>query len=92
MCNLICEWLNLIEENDQKNFIEEEIKTFILKVFDAKKADSIFASQNYGTAPVWLESMISSPYWRSLIYELAETYKNCLVLDYAIQVYRNKKN
>ncbi|GAM22593.1 hypothetical protein SAMD00019534_057690, partial [Acytostelium subglobosum LB1] len=35
--------------------------------------------------PQWLDEMISDADWRSLIYQLSETHKNCLMLNFAIQ-------
>ena len=38
----------------------------ILKTFDPKKADAIFAEE--GETPSWLAELIDFPTWRSLIY------------------------
>ena len=38
----------------------------ILKTFDPKKADAIFAEE--GETPSWLAELIEYPTWRSLIY------------------------
>ena len=37
-------------------------------------------------APTWIGDMIKVPTWRSLIYELSEEHKNCLLLNFAIKV------
>jgi hypothetical protein len=37
-------------------------------------------------APVWLQDIIAHPTWRTLIYQLSEDHKNCLLLNYALKV------
>ena len=56
----------------------------ILKTFDPKKADAIFAEE--GETPSWLAELIEYPTWRSLIYRLAEDYPDCLMLNFTIKL------
>jgi len=85
MCNLLIHWLQLsgVNDNEIDKLIEEHIHNQIIRLFDPKKADSVFSAGQ--AAPEWLESMIKQPKWRAVLYELAETYNNCLLLNYAIQ-------
>ena len=58
--------------------VENHLHDMILKTFDPKKADAIFAEE--GETPSWLAELIEYPTWRSLIYRLAEDYPgtNCI--------------
>jgi negative elongation factor C/D len=79
MANLMAEWLILAgaEINDVQQQVENHLHDMILKTFDPKKADAIFAEE--GETPSWLAELIEYPTWRSLIYRLAEDYPDCLV-------------
>ena len=46
--------------------VENHLHDMILKTFDPKKADAIFAEE--GETPSWLAELIEYPTWRSLIY------------------------
>jgi negative elongation factor C/D len=85
MSNLICHWLRLIGADDRQiqHVIEENIKGLILQKFDPKRADQIF--EEGASAPDWLEFLIKSSEWRSLIYNLSEQHNDCLLLNFAIQ-------
>ncbi len=98
MANMISEWLKIsgMEEQDIINIIKDHLKSLIIKNFDPKQADTIFQegsvcecftiSNRTKETPDWLLKMIKHPEWRSLFYQLAETYRNCLLLNFAIQV------
>ncbi|KAF2071809.1 hypothetical protein CYY_006870 [Polysphondylium violaceum] len=83
MCNLICHWLRLSGLPDQEvmDSFANHLKDIIMKKFDPKVADTIFSS----SPPLWLDEMIADAQWRSLIYQLSEEHKNCLMLNFAIQ-------
>ena len=46
--------------------MEQHLHDVILKTFDPKKADAIFADE--GETPSWLAELIEYPTWRNLIY------------------------
>ena len=58
--------------------VENHLHDMILKTFDPKKADAIFAEE--GETPSWLAELIEYPTWRSLIYRLAEDYPGMFYL------------
>ena len=64
--------------------VENHLHDMILKTFDPKKADAIFAEE--GETPSWLAELIEYPTWRSLIYRLAEDYPGMFYLtpDYVL--------
>ena len=68
MANLMAEWLILAgaEINDVQQQVENHLHDMILKTFDPKKADAIFADE--GQTPSWLAELIEYPTWRNLIY------------------------
>ncbi|EAL72928.1 TH1 family protein [Dictyostelium discoideum AX4] len=85
MCNLLCYWLKIAgipEEQIQTQF-SNHLKEIIINKFDPKVADTIFTSSS--TPPHWLDEMIVDSQWRSLIYQLSEEHKNCLMLNFIIQ-------
>ena len=79
---------NLDEEEqfftDTSFLIKDKIKEMIISKFDTKKADSIFEKAE-NSQSMWLDFMIDHKHWRELIYELAEKYSDCLMLNFAIQ-------
>ncbi|KYR01553.1 TH1 family protein [Tieghemostelium lacteum] len=83
MCNLICHWLKLtgVSDTDVSDSLANHLKDIIITKFDPKKADTIFSS----SPPQWLDEMITDQKWRSLIYQLSEDHKNCLMLNFAVQ-------
>eukprot|EP01132_Coremiostelium_polycephalum_P007548 gene7548-9280_t len=83
MCNLLCHWLKStgISTESVQQIFANHLKDIIINRFDPKVADTIFSS----SPPQWLDEMISDPQWRSLIYQLSENHKNCLMLNFAIQ-------
>lgn len=86
MANLMAEWLILAgaEINEVQQRVENHLHDMILKTFDPKKADAIFAEE--GETPSWLAELIEYPTWRSLIYRLAEDYPDCLMLNFTIKL------
>lgn len=86
MANLMAEWLILAgaEINVVQQQVENHLHDMILKTFDPKKADAIFAEE--GETPSWLAELIEYPTWRSLIYRLAEDYPDCLMLNFTIKL------
>jgi len=86
MANLMAEWLILAGEeiSDVQQRVENHLHDMILKTFDPKKADAIFAEE--GETPSWLAELIEYPTWRSLIYRLAEDYPDCLMLNFTIKL------
>ncbi|RWS31801.1 negative elongation factor C/D-like protein, partial [Leptotrombidium deliense] len=79
--NLLAEWLIMTVQS----LVEDHLKQMIIKHFDPKKADSIFADEAVKT-PAWLTEMIEHPTWRTLIYRLAEDYPDCLMLTFTIKL------
>jgi len=75
--------------SEVQSLVEDHLKHMIIKRFDPKKADSIFADEAIKT-PAWLTEMIEHPTWRSLIYRLAEDYPDCLMLTFTIKLHRKK--
>ncbi len=86
MANLMAEWLILAgaEITQVQQRVENHLRDMILKTFDPKKADAIFAEE--GETPSWLDDLIGFPTWRSLIYRLAEDYPDCLMLNFTIKL------
>jgi len=85
MANLLCNWMQMFgfEEEKLHEIVEDYFRQKLLQHFDPKKADKIF--QQASAVPVWLDHMLECPSWRATIYQLAETHKNCLMLNFAIQ-------
>ncbi|XP_074596702.1 negative elongation factor complex member TH1 [Brevipalpus obovatus] len=85
--NLLAEWLIMtgMKITEVQSLVEDHLKQMIMKRFDPKKADSIFADEAIKT-PTWLTEMIEHPTWRSLIYKLAEEYPDCLMLSFTIKL------
>lgn len=85
--NLLAEWLIMtgMKISEVQSLVEDHLKQMIMKKFDPKKADSIFADEAIKT-PTWLTEMIEHPTWRSLIYKLAEEYPDCLMLSFTIKL------
>ncbi len=52
--------------------VENHLHDMILKTFDPKKADAIFAEE--GETPSWLAELIEYPTWRSLIYRYLDYF------------------
>ncbi|GAB6023719.1 beta ketoadipyl CoA thiolase, th1 [Chamberlinius hualienensis] len=84
--NLIADWLILAGGNIQeaKGIVENHLKQMIIKHFDPKQADMIFTEE--GETPSWLTEIIEHPNWRSLIYQLAEDFPDCLMLNFTIKL------
>ncbi|KAK3862731.1 hypothetical protein Pcinc_031435 [Petrolisthes cinctipes] len=85
MANLMAEWLILAGAsiNDVQAMVENHLKQMILKTFDPKKADTIFTEE--GDAPAWLTELIEHSTWRSVVYQLAEEFPECLMLNFTIK-------
>lgn len=87
LCNLHCAWLDTLGGSGQTadQLVTQALASLVVKRFDPKRADAVFERDH--TVPRWLDAMIAHPEWRSLLYRLAETYRNCcLLLNFAIQV------
>ncbi|KAK4293552.1 hypothetical protein Pmani_017691 [Petrolisthes manimaculis] len=86
MANLMAEWLILAGAsiNDVQAMVENHLKQMILKTFDPKKADTIFTEE--GDAPAWLTELIEHSTWRSVVYQLAEEFPECLMLNFTIKL------
>eukprot|EP01135_Chromosphaera_perkinsii_P005659 Nk52_evm30s356 gene=Nk52_evmTU30s356 len=63
--------------------VEDVVEDLLRKKFDSSVADSVLMNEQKD--PLWLESMISFRRWRNLIYELSEKFRNCVLLQLAIQ-------
>ena len=50
--------------------------------FSVSKVDQIFET---GHIPEWLKSLLKDHAGRSLVYELFETHRNCVLLNFAVQ-------
>lgn len=57
----------------------------IAKIFFAENADKIFEMENRESID-WLLELVSHRPWRRLIYQLAEHYPNCLMLNFAVKL------
>lgn len=89
MINLSAEWLikTGMEVHEVQQLVEDHLKQMIIKHFDPKKADRIFADENdENQTPSWLTEIIGHPSWRSLIYKLAEMYPDCMMLQFTIKL------
>ena len=75
-----------VSEDDAAMIVAEHLQDAVRQHFDPRRADTVFA--NLSAAPIWLDDMIHEPYWRGLLYKLADVHKNCSLLDYAIKVHR----
>jgi len=86
MANLMAEWLILAgaEIHTVQQQVENHLHDMILKTFDPRKADAIFAEE--GETPSWLAELIEYPTWRSLIYRLAKENPDCLMLNCMIKL------
>ncbi|XP_014665962.1 PREDICTED: negative elongation factor D-like [Priapulus caudatus] len=86
LANLLAEWLIMIGVNisEVQKIVEDHMKKMIIRNFDQKKADSIFTEE--GQTPTWLTEMIEYPEWRSLFYQLAEVYPDCLMLNFTVKL------
>ncbi|KAG0368208.1 TH1 protein [Gamsiella multidivaricata] len=82
MCNLMSGWAREFDL-DPVDIMQEVLKEQLMERFDPVAADSFML--NGSDTPDWLLVMIQHPFWRSVIYELSEKYKKCLLLNFAIQ-------
>nr|XP_054748245.1 negative elongation factor D-like [Lytechinus pictus] len=84
--NLLAEWLIFtgVNPTEVQQMVEDHLKVLIVKHFDPKKADTIFSEE--GGTPAWLEAMIQHRTWRALFYQLAESYPDCLMLNFTIKL------
>lgn len=57
----------------------------IAKSFFAEGADKIFEIED-SEGIDWLPELVSHRPWRRLIYQLAEHYPNCLMLNFAVKL------
>lgn len=86
MANLLADWLVVagMDGIEVQAMVENHLKDMILKIFDPKKADTIFTEE--GETPGWLTMLIEHKTWRDLIYRLAEEYPDCLMLNFTIKL------
>lgn len=86
MANLLADWLVVagMDGIEVQAMVENHLKDMILKIFDPKKADTIFTEE--GETPSWLTMLIEHKTWRDLIYRLAEEYPDCLMLNFTIKL------
>eukprot|EP01117_Protostelium_nocturnum_P012647 TRINITY_DN4655_c0_g1_i3.p2 TRINITY_DN4655_c0_g1~~TRINITY_DN4655_c0_g1_i3.p2 ORF type:complete len:569 (-),score=175.29 TRINITY_DN4655_c0_g1_i3:1490-3196(-) len=85
MSNLLGEWLAFsgMSEEEISKTVGDSVRSHITKIFDPKKADTIFSE---GAAPpTWLDQMILQQSARSMIYQLSESHRNCLMLNFCLQ-------
>ncbi|CAD5115408.1 DgyrCDS4385 [Dimorphilus gyrociliatus] len=73
-----------IDIKEVQDVVENHLKSMIIKYFDPKRADSIFTDE--GEPPAWLAELINYPTWRHLVYELAEEFPDCLMLNFTIKL------
>lgn len=64
---------------------ESTMSSIISKNFKPESADKIF-EMNGNEGIDWLPELISHRPWRQLIYDLAERYPNCLMLNFAVKL------
>ncbi|KAF7632534.1 hypothetical protein Mgra_00008049 [Meloidogyne graminicola] len=69
-----------------RNCFEQTISQMIKKQFSPDEADKIFESDDGTEGIDWLPELISHSSWRKLIYELAEHFPNCLMLNFAVKL------
>jgi len=86
VANLLADWLIVAGASveEVQELVEKHLRDLIVKNFDPKKADSIFTSS--GQPPGWIEEMIGHPPWRSMFYELADKYPDCLMLNFTMKL------
>lgn len=84
--NKLIEMLHIagMKKKEVQAFVEDHVKSLVLKHFDPRKADRIFTEA--GSTPPWLEEMIGYSTWRNMIYQLAEQFPDCLLLKFAIKL------
>lgn len=86
VANLLADWLIVAGASveEVQELVEKHLRDLIVKNFDPKKADSIFTSA--GQPPGWIEEMIMHLPWRSMFYELADKYPDCLMLNFTMKL------
>ena len=86
MVNLLADWMvHLgITPLEIQNLIENHFYSLVIKHFDPKKADKIFNTE--GKVPDWLGGLVENNKWRKMIYDLAEEYPDCLMLNLTVKL------
>jgi len=74
-----------VSEDQAANLVAGHLQDAVRQHFNPGRADKAFDDLN--APPVWLHKMIEEPYWRSLLYKLADAHKNCELIDYAIKAH-----
>lgn len=75
-----------IENNTlARECFETTIINIIVKSFCTESADKIFEMED-SEGIDWLPELVSHLPWRRLIYQLAEHYPNCLMLNFAVKL------
>ncbi|KAH7691338.1 Negative elongation factor C/D, partial [Aphelenchoides avenae] len=100
--NLLGKWLSDLEMDNGKakqvddaqkiescasvrECLETAISSMVSKVFSPDAADKIFDGE--ATEGIdWLPQLISHRPWRRMIYELADQYPQCLMLNFAVKL------
>uniref|UniRef100_A0A915LXR4 Uncharacterized protein n=1 Tax=Meloidogyne javanica TaxID=6303 RepID=A0A915LXR4_MELJA len=66
--------------------VQQQIDQMIKKQFSPDAADKIFENDDGTEGIDWLPELICHRSWRRLIYELAEHFPNCLMLNFAVKL------
>nr|CAD2149981.1 unnamed protein product [Meloidogyne enterolobii] len=69
-----------------RDCFEQTISQMIKKQFSPDAADKIFENDDGTEGIDWLPELICHRSWRRLIYELAEHFPNCLMLNFAVKL------
>ena len=84
-----------VTKQDTTNLVAGHLQDAVRQNFDQRKADKAF--EELEGPPEWLDNqsgkatMVDQPYWRGLLYKLADLHKSALI-DFAIQVPRTHWN
>lgn len=85
--NILSEWISDLEPDKAivQECLETTLSTLICKHFQPELADKIFEAEG-GPGIEWLPDLISHGPWRCLVYQLAEQYPHCLMLNFAVKL------
>jgi len=86
MASLVCGWLDHLEDDPSEKGQGEAkyLAELVKEKFDPRQADTVFSSKA-DDVPGWLKDIMQDRHGRSLLYELADQHRNCLLLSCAIQ-------
>uniref|UniRef100_A0A0N5AIK8 Negative elongation factor D n=1 Tax=Syphacia muris TaxID=451379 RepID=A0A0N5AIK8_9BILA len=87
MGNILSEWVEDLEPNSSivQECLETTLSSIVSKHFQPELADKIFEAES-GPGIEWLPDLISHGPWRRLVYQLAEQYPHCLMLNFAVKL------